>query len=115
MGYDNQTVASGSVDRTARLWNARTGRLVEVLEAHTGAVYSVAFGDEGRLLASSGLDATIRLWSTPDRQLIRTLHPDRRYERMNITALTGNTDALRETLTSSAPSPAERHALVARR
>jgi WD40 repeat protein len=97
---DNQTVASGSVDRTVRLWNTRTGQLVEALEGHTDAVYSVAFGGEGLLLVSGGLDAAVRLWNTRSRQLIRTLHPDRRYERMDITELTGITDAQRETLTS---------------
>jgi WD40 repeat protein/transcriptional regulator with XRE-family HTH domain len=96
---DNQTVASGSVDRTIRLWSMRTGEPVEVLKGHTDAVYSVAFGENGQLLASGGLDATVRLWNMRNRQLIRTLHPDRRYERMDITELTGITDAQRETLT----------------
>jgi WD40 repeat protein len=100
IGADNQTVASASIDRTIRLWSARTGQLLEVLAGHTDAVYSVAIGDEGQLLASGGLDATVRLWSTRNPRLIRTLHPDRRYERMDITELTGITDAQRETLIS---------------
>jgi WD40 repeat protein/transcriptional regulator with XRE-family HTH domain len=97
---DGQTVASGSVDRSVRLWTTRTGESVAVLEGHMDAVYSVAFAGDGQLLASGGLDATIRLWNAGDQQLVRTLHPDRRYERMDITDLTGITAAQRETLTS---------------
>jgi WD40 repeat protein/transcriptional regulator with XRE-family HTH domain len=97
---DNQTVASGSVDRTVRLWSRSTGQLLAVLDGHTDAVYTIAFSGDSEWLASGGLDATVRLWNTRNHQPRRTLHPDRRYERMDITQLTGMTEAQRDTLIS---------------
>ena len=35
---DGGVLASGSDDRTVRLWDARTGRLLQTLEGHTGNV-----------------------------------------------------------------------------
>ncbi|KJY15797.1 hypothetical protein VR46_45545, partial [Streptomyces sp. NRRL S-444] len=50
---DGLTLATGSDDRTVRLWDAKNGALRTVLPGHTGAVRSVAFGGDG-VLASGG-------------------------------------------------------------
>jgi WD40 repeat protein len=91
-------VASGGDDGTVRLWDGETGRLYGILEGHTGGVQAVALSSAATVLASGGLDGTIRLWDTTRCSLIRTLQTDRRYERMDITGLTGVTDAQRATL-----------------
>ena len=46
------------------MWEARTGRAIATLQAHTGAVSGVALsnGRDGQLLASAGGDGTVRLW-----------------------------------------------------
>ena len=61
-------------------------------------MYGVALSAEGRLLASSGLDGTIRLWDTNRGLQLRTLRSDRRYERVDITGLTGITPPRRAAL-----------------
>jgi WD40 repeat protein len=55
-------LASGSSDKTVRLWDMHTRECVAALEGHTKPVKSVAFSPDNRLLASSSNDKTVRLW-----------------------------------------------------
>ena len=70
---DGRLLASGSLDKTIRLWDVATGQLVRTLEGHTNSVWSVAFSPDGRLLASAAEDQTIRLWDVQTGQLLRIL------------------------------------------
>jgi WD40 repeat protein len=63
---DGRLLASGSYDKTIKLWDVATGSLVRTLSGHTDDVYSVAFSPDGRLLASGSGDETIRLWDISD-------------------------------------------------
>ena len=70
---DGETLASGSWDRTIRLWNPRTLRHVITLIGHSSDVRSVVFSPDGETLASGSWDRTIRLWDTSTGQLRTTL------------------------------------------
>jgi WD40 repeat protein len=63
---DGRLLASGSDDKTIKLWDVATGSLVRTLEGHTRDVSSVAFSPDGRLLASGSWDKTIKLWDISD-------------------------------------------------
>ena len=70
---DSRLVASGSHDRTVRVWSADTGALQQTLEGHTGRVESVAFSPDSRLVASGSHDETVRVWSADTGALRQTL------------------------------------------
>ncbi|KAG1899840.1 uncharacterized protein F5891DRAFT_380520 [Suillus fuscotomentosus] len=51
---DGTRIATGSVDKTVRLWDAATGQPIgEPLRGHTGAVSSVLFSPDGTRIASA--------------------------------------------------------------
>jgi WD40 repeat protein len=53
---DGKWLASGSTDKTVRLWELASGKEHTVLRGHAGSVWSVAFAPDGKTLAAgSGL------------------------------------------------------------
>jgi WD40 repeat protein len=58
-------VLTGSEDRTARLWDTRTGQPQGQLLRHDRAVRAVAFSPDGQTVLTGSSDATARLWDVP--------------------------------------------------
>ncbi|QDU67901.1 WD40 repeat domain-containing protein [Engelhardtia mirabilis] len=54
------TLASGSLDRTIRLWSE--GECLRTLSSHTDRVTCLAFSPDGTQLASGAADRTVRIW-----------------------------------------------------
>jgi glucose repression regulatory protein TUP1 len=59
---DSKLLAAGSLDTVVRVWDAKTGRLLDKFKGHKDSVYSVAFDPAGKWLASGSLDKTLKLW-----------------------------------------------------
>ncbi len=86
---DGKTLASGSFDKTVKLWDVATGQEQATFrshgETHVAAadvrpgVNSLAFTPDGKILATSGLDASIKLWDVAAKKELHTLtgHSDR--------------------------------------
>ncbi|MEO1520264.1 MAG: DnaJ domain-containing protein [Cyanobacteria bacterium J06633_2] len=56
-----QLIASGSGDRTVRLWSPSNAQ--GLLSGHDGSVNTIAFSPDGTLLVSGSSDRTIKLWT----------------------------------------------------
>jgi eukaryotic-like serine/threonine-protein kinase len=61
---DGRRLATGSEDRTIKLWDTTTGEEVFTLRGHTAGVLCVAFSSDGQRIASGGYDRTVRVWDT---------------------------------------------------
>lgn len=59
---DGRLLVSASWDRTVRVWDLRTGRVVHVLEGHEQYVESVAVTRDGTRAVSGSVDGTVRVW-----------------------------------------------------
>ena len=59
---DGKTLASGSDDDTARLWDVVTGQHKQTLAGRASFVKSVAFSPDGKTLATGG--GAIYLWGS---------------------------------------------------
>jgi WD40 repeat protein len=95
---DGAWVASSGYDGTVQVWDIASGRLVQTLKGHRGGIWGVALSADGRLAVSGCIDGEVRLWDPATGACLRVLRDDRRYERMDITGLTGVTEAQRRVL-----------------
>ncbi|KAJ1532492.1 hypothetical protein HK405_001011, partial [Cladochytrium tenue] len=59
---DGKCLATGSLDNCVRVWDLRTGSLLERFDGHREPVYSVAFSHDGRAIVSGSLDHTVKIW-----------------------------------------------------
>ncbi len=72
---DHRWLASGSYDKTIRIWDLSTGRTLQTLTAHTDDVWSLSFSPDGRRLVSASQDGTARVWDTNTGAPLYTLTP----------------------------------------
>jgi WD40 repeat protein len=68
---DGKVLATGSYDRTVKLWDVATGKEIATLRGHKDEVHAVAFSPDGKFLASASTDKTAKLWAMPSRRTDR--------------------------------------------
>jgi WD40 repeat protein len=61
---DGKWVVTASLDNTARVWEAATGRELAVLRGHEGRVTSAAFSPDGRYIVTASADGTAHIYLT---------------------------------------------------
>ena len=62
---DGTKIASGSVDKTVKLWDVTSGECLQTLEGHSNWVFSLSFSPDGTKLASGSSDQMVTLWEDP--------------------------------------------------
>lgn len=66
-------LATGSGDRTIKLWQPASGSQAATLLGHSGSVHALAFSPDGKRLASGSRDFTVKLWDTESWNEVATL------------------------------------------
>jgi WD40 repeat protein len=66
------TTRSASDDKTIKVWETSTARLIKTLNGHTNWVYCLAVSPDGQLLASGSWDDTVRLWDLQSGVILQT-------------------------------------------
>ncbi|MYK94621.1 hypothetical protein F4009_11620, partial [Candidatus Poribacteria bacterium] len=75
---DGTKLASGSKDKTVRLWDTFTNDELVTLRKHTGPTNALAFSPDGKMLASGSTDKTVQLWDTATGAHLATFTKHRR-------------------------------------
>ena len=66
---DGKTIATGSDDKTVKLWNL-DGKEIQTFKGHSGgSVLSVAFSPDGKTIATGSAEGTVKLWNLDGKEI----------------------------------------------
>ncbi len=65
---DGKTIATGSLDKTVKLWNLE-GKELQTFKGHSAEVSSVAFSPDGKIIVTGSGDKTVKLWNLEGKEL----------------------------------------------
>lgn len=70
---DGSIIATGSQDKSIKLWSSQNGKLRVTCSGHRKGVWNVAFSPVDRVVLSASGDSTVRVWNVQDGSCLRTL------------------------------------------
>src|SRR5262249_15169448 len=70
---DGKWLASGSMDKSIRIWNIRSAVCERVLTGHTDPIIDVAFSPSSAFVASASHDMSVGIWSMQTGERTRQL------------------------------------------
>src|SRR5574339_664414 len=71
---DSNCVATGSRDKSAKLWDLTTGREVRSFLGHDLSVTTIAFTPDGKSLITGSIDKTVRTWNVETGQELASVN-----------------------------------------
>ncbi|HUI08514.1 MAG TPA: protein kinase [Verrucomicrobiae bacterium] len=74
---DKHLVASGSSDKTLKLWDMATGVCLRTLVGHSNGVTCAALSRDSQFVVSGGSDQSVKLWAVRTGKCLQTFETDR--------------------------------------
>jgi U3 small nucleolar RNA-associated protein 13 len=72
-GRTERVLATGSGDKTVKLWSLEDFTCVKTFEGHTNPVLRVNFVNSGMQLVSAASDGLVKLWNVREEECVVTL------------------------------------------
>jgi WD40 repeat protein len=76
---DGKRIVTTSMDNTARIWDAETGKSLAVLRGHGSWVNSGAFSPDGTRVVTASQDETVRVWDAATGEELAVLSGHKSY------------------------------------
>lgn len=84
LDFNPNIIASGSQDKTIKLWNLQTKSCINTLKGHTGSIRSLTpMKHKPEILASYSTDCTIRFWSVSNGDFLLNINKAFGYSILN--------------------------------
>jgi WD40 repeat protein len=88
---DSKLIASGSKDKTIKIWQVNTGKEAITLEGHSDDITSIIISADNKIIASGSKDKTLKLWALTTGKLISTIN---HHEKIQAVAFSPNSQIL---------------------
>lgn len=70
---NGETLVSASADKTIKVWNLKTRKVMRTLVGHTDTIRAIALNQNEQVLVSGGADQKIKIWNFQTFDLMSTL------------------------------------------
>jgi WD40 repeat protein len=67
---DGKYIVTASQDKTAKIWEVKSGKLFRTLEGHTNSVFSAVFSPDSKNVVTISKDNTVKTWDIATGQII---------------------------------------------